>query len=180
MTVSRALAPPRRALFFRLLPAAPIALLLALLVALAPAPARAQVPAIGTIEIDTAPLRAQGVREYADLLEAALQRSLASRLADRRARGGARLVVRLDRFFMPIYTGPEADDRFGFGLGASMAADTLEGEALLVSQGAVIARVPLVVSLPAGQSGPWYLPDAEPRRAAAVADAFAGWVARRL
>lgn len=176
MTPSRALAPPRLALALGLLPAA----LLALLLALAPAPAQAQVPAIDAIEIDTAPLRAQGVREYADLLEAALQRSLASRLADRRARGGARLLVRLDRFFMPIYTGGEADDRFGFGLGAGTAVDTLEGEALLVSQGAVIARVPLVVSLPAGQSGPWYLPDAEPRRAAAVADAFAGWVARRL
>lgn len=146
-------------------------------------PAAAQpVPAIGDIRVDVSPLRAKGVGNYADLLKASLERALADRFADRRARGGARLTVVLDRFELRGYgSGGQDDWIFGFG-GApgGLSADELSGEAVLTANGQVLAREPLRVALPPGQSGPWYTEDFEQRRAVNLARAYASWLARRI
>ena len=159
-----------------------LALCAALTFALA-APAAAQpAPAIGEIRVDVAPLRAKGVGNYADLLKASLERALADRFADRRASGGARLTVVLESFELRGYgSGGQDDWAFGFGgnLGG-MSADELSGEAVLTAGGQVLAREPLRVALPPGQSGPWHTPDFEQRRAVNLAQAYASWLARRL
>lgn len=162
----------------------PAILLLALCAALASAPAApaaAQAPAIGDIRVDVAPLRAKGVGTYADLLKATLERALAEALAGRRARGGARLTVVLERFELRGYGSGERDDRaFGFGAPGGLSADELSGEAVLTADGRVLARTPLRVALPPDQSGPWHTPGFEQRRAVNLARAYARWLAQRL
>ncbi|MGJ3263670.1 MAG: hypothetical protein ACFE0R_10590 [Salinarimonas sp.] len=162
-----------------------LAVALPVLIALASiAPVHAQpAPAIGEIRVDVAPLRAKGVGNYADLLQDSLRRALEARFADRRARGGARLEVVLERFELRGYGSGETDDGpLGFGMpgGGSLAADELSGTATLTAGGRVLAREPLRVALPPGQSGPWYAGQFEQRRAVALAESFAGWLARRL
>jgi len=162
------------------------AVLLALCTALAlglATPAAAQpAPAIEEIRVDVSPLRAKGVGNYADIVKAALERALADRFANRRARGGARLTVVLERFELRGYgSGGQDDWMFGFGGAAGgLSADELSGEAVLTANGRVLAREPLRVALPPGQSGPWHTPDFEQRRAVNLAQAYASWLARRL
>lgn len=159
-----------------------LALWAAATLGLAPPVAAQPAPAIGDIRVDVSPLRAKGVGNYADLLKAALERALADQFAARRARGGAQLTVVLERFELRGYGSGERDDwAFGFGgaLGG-LSADELSGEAVLTANGRVLAREPLRVALPPGQSGPWYTPDFEQRRAVALAQAYASWLARRL
>lgn len=162
--------PHRRRLFLALVA------ILAVFLAFPHAAARGET-AIGQIEVDTSPLRAKGLRIDADIIEEVMTRSLEERFADRRAPGGARLVVRLDSLFVAGHGGPEPGDRFG-----GSARDTLEGEARLISGGRVIAREDILVSLRASRpgTGPWQVPNHERRRVADIADAFAGWVERRL
>ncbi|GGK19526.1 hypothetical protein [Salinarimonas ramus] len=165
-------------------PLATLVAAFALLVGMLVLPAAAQpAPAIGEIRVDVSPLRAKGVGNYADLLQERLSRALEATFADRRARGGARLVVTLESFLLTGYGSGESDDRlFGFGFpgGGSLSADELSGTATLTAGGQVIAREPLRVALPPDQAGPWYSESFELRRAANLADAYASWLARRL
>jgi hypothetical protein len=41
-------------------------------------------------------------------------------------------------------------------------------------------KFPLMVTQDSGAGGAWYLPDNQQRRLRALADQFAGWVARRV
>ncbi|WP_372423177.1 hypothetical protein [Salinarimonas chemoclinalis] len=138
---------------------------------------------IGEIRVDVSPLREKGVGDYADLLRTSLERALEDRFAGRLGAGGSRLTVVLERFELRGWGSGESDDGpFGFGMpgGGSLAADELAGVATLSEGGRVLAREPLRVALPPGQSGPWHTPDFEQRRAVALAESFAGWLARRL
>ncbi|WP_052341527.1 hypothetical protein [Salinarimonas rosea] len=159
-----------------------VALVVAFAVLAGPATAQPAV-LIGEIRVDASPLRAKGVGNYADLLEASLQRALEDRFAGRLGAGGSRLTVVLDRFELRGYGSGETDDGpLGFGIpgAGSLAADELAGTATLSDGGRVLAREPLRVALPPGQSGPWQSADFERRRAVALAESFAGWLARRL
>lgn len=155
------------------------AAVLALAAALFAPPVSAQpAAAVSAIRIDVSPLRQNGVGKYADLLQAALGDALAARFADRRAQGGARLTVVLESFELRGYGSGESDD--AFGMSSTLSADELAGYAVLEAGGRVIAREPLRVSLPPGQTGPWNAADFEQRRAVALAEAYASWLARRL
>ncbi|WP_375461923.1 hypothetical protein [uncultured Enterovirga sp.] len=131
----------------------------------------------GSISVDVAPLRASGLGGYADQVRAALEAELRQAFADRLARGGARLVVRVDAISLRAYAG-SGSSRFG---GSGMQSDYLEGEALVLGRrGEVLLRHPQLSAVPSSSGGAWYLPDSEGRRLVALAGHFAGWLRRAL
>lgn len=132
--------------------------------------------AYGSVAVDVAPLRALGLGAYADQVRAALQAELQRHFADRLARGGPRLVVRVDAISLRSYAG--SGSRWG---GSGLQNDYLEGEALVLGpRGEVLRRHPQLSALPSSSGGAWYLPDGEERRLAALAGHFAGWLRQAL
>lgn len=126
------------------------------------------------VSVDVAPLRAQGVGPFADLLRSALQAELALAFADRMG-PGPRLVVRITGLSMPAYAGGGVS-RFGF---SGTPNDYLDGEALVLGpRGQILVRHPQLSALPANSGGAWYDPASEGRRVQALAAHYAGWLRR--
>jgi len=115
---------------------------------------------------DTRPLEARGGGGAAAVLRPYLQQSLQRVFAGRIGRGPV-LTARVQTLQMASFAG---SDRFG-----GVQSDFLEGEAVIGQE-----RIPFLVSLPASTAGSGHLPGSDEWRLRALADAFAGWIARRV
>lgn len=130
------------------------------------------------VRVDVGPVFAVNGGPQAEALRGDLTEALRRSLADRIGPGGPALVVRIKSLSMRPYVGG-GGGRFGGGGG--MQSDYLDGEALLVGRrGEILARHPQLSALPASYGGAWYDPDSERRRITAIAEHYAGWLARQL
>lgn len=124
----------------------------------------------GPIEVDTSPLAARGLPNYAvkvraAALEAARQEfgSLAG------TRGGPRIVLRIDRVSIYGRTGRNAWE----------ASDEISG-AVVIQDGRGVRTVPINASQWASGPGLTQDPDSENRRLFTLCQVFAGWARRAI
>jgi hypothetical protein len=144
--------------------------------ALATSPARAQLrQGYSRVVVDVSRFRALGGGAFADLVQAnlaaAMQRHFVGRIGIRRAPA---LAVQIRSMSLGSHVGGDGSSwRLGGGV-----SDYLDGEAV-VSQGSqVMLRHPQLLTLSA--SGAWYDPENERRRAVALCDGYASWLARSI
>ena len=147
--------------------------------ALLAGPAASQQAAYSRISIDVERLRDRGHGPFADLVQANLRRAMQRAFAGRTGQRGAPvLTVRITLLQLSSFVGGGGSRRFGGSGGGS--SDYMEGEAL-VSQGSqLIRRHPQLSAIPSSSGGAWYAPDNEQRRAVALCEHYAGWLARAL
>ena len=145
---------------------------LAVPVAVAVAPALAQVGAIGAVRIETGPLVRQGWGARAAAIRAGLERAIRAQLGGS-SRGGATLVVTVKAIQLSSYAGYDDDDWPGAG-----NTDYFESEVAVVSGGRTLARYPVMSAVSANSAGPWNLPDIDDRRLAGLIRHNAAWIAR--
>lgn len=124
---------------------------------------------IRSIVVDTKPLEARGASGAAAVLRPQLQASLQRQFAGRIGGNGPALVVRVQTLMLGAFAGPS-----GGTLGMS-SSDYMEGDVTFGAE-----KFPLMVTQDSSAGGAWYLPDNRERRLRALADQFAGWVARRV
>lgn len=126
-----------------------------------------------TIEVDLAPLRSAGAGPQADFLRARLLASLRSAFADRiDPKAGAVLSVRVNALQLGTFVGASDGDPYEGG-GPS---DYLGSDALMMGGSVVRATYPILSAVPASSAGPWYAPDIDARRVAALAEHHARWI----
>jgi hypothetical protein len=129
------------------------------------------------LSVDVAPLHARGLGPYAEFIRAALLAEARRVFADRLARGGPRLVIRITGIQLSSYSGSDSG-RYG---GGGTSSDYLEGEALIVgARGEILARYPQLSATPASAGGPWYDPASERRRAILLTQHYAAWLKRTI
>ena len=138
----------------------------------APAPTR-----FSRVVVDVDKLKALGLGRFAEFVRSAAADEAAKVFADRIGPGGATLVVRLTALSMRSYTG-SSSLKGSSGMGEN---DYLEGEALILGPGgAVLARKPQLLPLPASYGGAWYVEDGERRRAEIISRYYVQWLRRTL
>ena len=146
--------------------------------ALLPLAAHAQGPAplaFSSVAVDVSHLREIGSGPFADIVQGAMTDELRGVFADRIARGGPRLVVRVTGLYLT--TLPEGGGGRFPHEGGSAATDAIDGEALIVGpRGEILARYPQHNNLI--PRGAWYDPLNEQKRADAVARNYAQWLRR--
>ncbi len=151
--------------------------------ALAAGGASAQAATYSRVAIDVATLQQRGLGPYAELVRAALGRGMQQWFGGRIGGAGPALVIRVTDITLSGFAGPDGGDRGGArfdGGGAGQSTDYMDGEALIVTGGAVSRRYPQLITLPSSYAGSWYLPNFEQRRTAALCDAYANWLSRAL
>ena len=154
------------------------ALAIAGLLAGAALPAKAET-LYRSVSVDTSeiaarynPVLAQNIRA---MLQADLSRSFADRMTS--ARGAPQLVVRITGIQQAAL--PEGDGlRYGGGGGGSN--DYMNGEALIVANGRVLASHPMLSALDSNYAGSWYQRDADRKRLAALSWQYAAWLRREM
>ncbi len=132
----------------------------------------------GALRVDTTPLAAIGGRGPAQVIADILPRNLAVEFAAVVSPGDAHapvLVARIDRLYLASFAGQP-----GSGLDSFGSMDSMEGAGLVTSGRQVMSTTPLRVTLPAGYSGAYYLPDIDVRRIASLCDSFASWLRREM
>lgn len=131
--------------------------------------ARAAQPAIGAIRVEVDGLAAKGQRANATMIKAGLERELASLRAGGRS-AGALLEVDVTGLYLTSYSG---------GSVTIHGNDSLESEARLIGPGnQLIARYPILATLPPSSGGAWYRPGGEQRRIEALIASNAQWIRR--
>lgn len=132
--------------------------------------------AVSAIEVDVSRLRRQGVGVFADIVQDALRRELAS--VYQTGSGGPRLVVRIDSFFL---NGDLGESSFDFTQNQIPSFDSMSGINRLVARdGTVIAEYPLHSTTRSDAAGSFWREGIERDRAAIMSRDYALWVARRL
>jgi hypothetical protein len=133
---------------------------------------------VSAIEVDVSELRARGVGVLADLLHDALRAELQARYTI--AADAPRLQVSLNSFFLNSDTSIGSGGGSAFGMDRQPPVDNLGGEARLIGRdGRVIDSYRLVANNPSTTARNRPTPLREQLRARALAEVFAGWVARR-
>lgn len=134
-----------------------------------------------SVTVDVSRLVALGLSPWARLVKATVEpelgRLFAARLVpgDRRA---DRLVVRVDAVTLASWAGGSTGGRWLSGGGDT---DYMEGDAIVVGpNGEERARRRILLALPSGFSGAWYLPDIDTRRVIGLSRVFAQWVHDQL
>lgn len=138
---------------------------------------------IGGIRVEVSGLVAQGWGENAGAIRAAMERQLQAAFAGDIRRGGPLLVVAIRKIFLNSYAGGGGGGggggRWGGGDGGGAGSDSFESEAALIGPGnRVLATWPVLSTVSAASSGPWYLPDIDQRRIATLIQHNAGWIRR--
>lgn len=131
-----------------------------------------------SVRVDVQPLVAIGGGAPAEVVARALPREMASMFANLLApndAGAPTLVARIDRIYLASYA-----DAPGEGLDAFGNMDSMEGAGLVVAGRRTVATTPLRVTLPAGYSGAYYLPDIDVRRITSLCESFASWLRREM
>lgn len=143
-----------------------------------PAPAVAR---FRTVRVDTGPLAARGVGRYAGVVAETLRAAVAQVFAGRLApndRGAPTLTIEVATVRLAAWSGSGAASGFGFEDGGD-SDDTMTGALVLTStDGRAIDRRSHMATSDAGSGGPWYLPESEQRRLAALCRNYAGWALR--
>jgi hypothetical protein len=127
------------------------------------------------VAVDVSRFRSLGGGVFADLVQAnlaaAMQRHFVGRIG---IRGAPALAVQIRSMSLGSHVGGDGSSwRLGGG-----ASDYLDGEAVVLQGSQVMLRHPQLLTLPA--SGAWYDPDNERRRAVALCDGYASWLARSI
>jgi len=124
------------------------------------------------LRIDASPMAAKGVPNWAarvaHAVAPAARRQFAD-LIDPRDRKAPVLTLEIDAVNFAIYTGGMNINPFG-SYGTDNATDWIDGWVVVGAE-----RRHVLTSAPAGQSGPWYLPDIDQRRLDHLAEVFAYW-----
>ncbi|MCP8937064.1 hypothetical protein NK718_00905 [Alsobacter sp. SYSU M60028] len=128
------------------------------------------------VDVDT--LRAKGLGLFADRVQAGIADAASRLLAgmvNPSDKSAPKLVLRITSvsFTEPMSEGP------GGGSGSGESTDYMEGEALIVSKGAVIERVPML----GGYTSRWFdvlNPMGDPLRLQALCDFWVGWMRKKL
>jgi hypothetical protein len=154
------------------------ALLLGLAATALAGPALAQGASFSRVSVDVDPLRRLGLGTYAAFVGASLTQELRRAFAGRLGvRGAPDLVVRISSVQLSSFAGDGGGGRWFSGGGSS---DYMDGEALIVRGREVLKRHPQLSALPSSYAGPWYQPDGERKRTAALCEHYASWLARAL
>ncbi len=133
---------------------------------------------IGGIRVDVSRLVEQGWGPNADAIKAGMERELRAAFAGAIQRGGPVLVVKVRGIFLTSYAGGGGGGgRWGGGGGSSN--DNLDSEAFLVGAGnRVLASYPVLSTISASYSGPWYLQDIDQRRIESLIQNNVAWIRR--
>lgn len=138
----------------------------------------AQVTRFAGVRVDVNPLIAIGGRGPAQVVAQVLPGKLTAALSDHLAPGDRRapiLIARVDRLYLSSYAdGPSS------GFAAFGKMDSMEGAGIVLAGRQVLSTTPLRVTLPAGYSGTYYLPDIDQRRIASLCESFAYWLPREM
>ena len=130
------------------------------------------------VAVDARPLAAVGGGASAALIQRLLPAKLSEAFADLLIAGDARaptLLARIDRIYLSSYADAPSP---GFGSLGSM--DSLEGAGIVLAGRQPVSTTPLRVTLPAGYSGAYYLPDIDARRIDSLCVQFASWLRREM
>lgn len=130
------------------------------------------------VKVDVQPLIAVGGRGAAELIARVLPGLLAASFADALAPADPQapvLIARIDRIYLPSYS-----DLPSVGFSSFGSIDSLEGVGVTVSGRQTLSTTPLRVTLPAGYSGVYYLPDIDQRRITSLCESFASWLRREI
>jgi hypothetical protein len=130
------------------------------------------------VRVDTSPLAARGLPQFAAELAAIVRASARRIFADRMAnnRWAPTLVLRIDSLSLAAGVGGRRHRRGGGG-----DRDFIEGIGLVVAaNGRVLDERPLLTALPSSSAAAWYDPDSETLRLAALGEQFAQWLRRAL
>ncbi len=135
------------------------------------------------VRVDVAPLVAKGMPGYAArvaaLAEPALTRAFAGRL-DRDDDSAPVVTVTIEEIHMAPTAGFGGGGEDGADGGSEML-DTVRGRLAVTATGRLPALArPLRADRSATDSGPWYAPDNEDRRLAALITDFAQWARREF
>jgi hypothetical protein len=137
--------------------------------------AQAQGP-IGGIHVDVSRLVEQGWGANAGTIKAGMERELRTAFAGAIQRGGPVLVVKVRGIYLTSYAG-NGGGRWGGGGGQNN--DNLDSEAVLVGAGnRVLASYPVLSTISASYSGPWYLQDIDQRRIVSLIQNNVAWIKR--
>ncbi len=121
------------------------------------------------------PALAQSIRAF---LQADLNRSFADRLTS--TRGAPQLVVRITGIQQAALPEGASGRNGGGSIGGFGSNDYLNGEALVVANGRVLASHPMLSALDATYAGGWNQYDADRKRLAALTWQYAAWLRREM
>jgi hypothetical protein len=131
------------------------------------------------VRVDTAPIAARGMPQFAAELAAVMQASARQVFADRMVndRRAPTLVLRIDSVSLAAGVGGgRRHHRGGEG-----DRDFIEGVGLVVAaNGRILNERPLLTALPSSSAASWNDPNSETRRSAALGGQFAQWLRREL
>ena len=130
------------------------------------------------VRADVEPLIAIGGRGPARIIAQVLPGKLASSFADALVPGDPHapvVVAQISHIFLSSYA-----DTPAIGFGAMSNTDFMDGSGVIMAGRQVLLRKPLRVSLPAGYSGTWYLPDIDEKRIVSLCESFASWLRREF
>ncbi len=132
-----------------------------------------------SVSVDTSviaawnPALAQNIRTT---LQAQLNRSFADRLTSSRA--APQLVVKITNVQQAAL--PDSDGWRRSSGGGGGSNDYMNGEALVVANGRVLAAHPMLSALDANYAGKWNQQDADQKRLAALSWQYAAWLRREM
>lgn len=130
------------------------------------------------VRVDVSPLLAIGGRGPAQVVAQVLPGKLAASFSDHLAKGDRRapvLVARIDRLYLSSYA-----DAPSVGFSSFGNMDSMEGAGVVLAGRQALSTTPLRVTLPAGYSGAYYLPDIDQRRIVSLCESFASWLRREM
>lgn len=134
---------------------------------------------IGGIRVDVSHLVEQGWGPNADAIKAGMERELRAAFAGAIQRGGPVLVVKVRGIYLTSYAGNGGGGGGRWGGGGGSNNDNLDSEAFLVGAGnRVLATYPVLSTISASNSGPWYLQDIDQRRIESLIQNNVAWIRR--
>lgn len=133
---------------------------------------------VRSITVDVSRLVALGLSPWARLVKSTMEPELARLFGARVVPGDKRadrLVVRVEAVTLASWAGSSSGG--GRWLSGGGDTDYMEGDAIIIGpDGAERARRHIMMALPSGFSGAWYLPDIDTRRVRGLTRVFAQWV----
>jgi hypothetical protein len=131
---------------------------------------------IGAIRVDVSRIVAQGWGENARTIQIAMERQLATVLGPAYQPGaGPTLRVTVRGVWLASYAGSGGGKLRDGG----SSNDSFDSETTLIDRGGrVLGSYPILSTISSGSGGPWYRPDVDQRRIAALIENNALWIRR--
>ena len=131
----------------------------------------AQAGGIGAVRVEAGPLLRQSWGARAEAIRSGLERAIQGHLGGL-TRGGPTVAVTIRSIQLSSYAGGDDDD------GPGGNTDYFESDVRVLSGNRVLSSFPVMSAIAAGSAGPWFLPDIDDRRIAALISNNASWIAR--